>query len=41
VTQVSVGAGYALAKGVEFRVESIFANNHADNQTILQLFAAF
>lgn len=40
-TRISVGGGYALIPGVEVRIESIFADNRNDNQTIMQLFAAF
>ena len=40
-TQLSVGAGYAITPGVEVRVESMFASEHADNQTVLQLFTTF
>ncbi|MBI5265957.1 MAG: hypothetical protein HY851_01880 [candidate division Zixibacteria bacterium] len=40
-TQTSVGGGYMLASGLELRLESIFADNSDNNQTIMQLFASF
>ena len=41
IGQVSIGTGYAIADGVELRMESLINETSNDNTTIFQLAAGF
>jgi len=41
IGQMSIGAGYAIADGVELRFETLINENSDDNQNFLQLVAGF
>jgi hypothetical protein len=40
-SRFTIGGGYAVATGVELRLETVFADDTRNNETIMQVFAGF